>query len=243
MEDEVNRPARPRFVAEEVPVSEPEPQPVAAPVVEPEVAAPVQPPAPEEKTVPSSWQVSHSTSQFSAGMDTKNLFSQDGMTDKGDKGSNKGLLILTVVLLLAALGVVGFIFLKANKNNTVAPIQPVASASPVPSPVVSPTPSVKFDRATLKVKVLNGSGITGLASKAKTYLEGLGYTNVATGNAASTDFTNTEVAVKDEFQAVSASIVNDLKDKYTVDSKIQTLDANESVDVVITLGQNWWIHH
>lgn len=228
--EEVKRPAR--FIAEEVPNDEPVTV-VEAPVMpEPEVEEPVIP-----------HHISHSTSQFSAGMDTANLF-PNSLVDEPRKsgGSNKGLILLTLVLLAAAVGVVGFIVYKRNKEAVpeTAPIAPVTTtlASPSPTTSASPSAAMTFDRAKLKVKVQNGSGITGLAAKAKTYLLSLGYKDITTGNAASSDFEDTEVAVKTELQSSSSTIVNDLKDKYTVSAKVTTLDTNEDFDVVITLGKN-----
>lgn len=230
---------KPRFVTEEV-TEEPAVTTVDSPMMDR--------PEPDEEPVTSFGEpetpphhIAHSTSQFSAGMDTANLF-PSSLADEPKKSSGKGLVLLTIVLLAAAAGVVGFILFKRHQSaaSETPPIEPVTTTLASPSPMASASPSaaITFDRSKLKVKVQNGSGITGLAAKAKTFLEDLGYKSVATGNASSTDFEETEVAVKDEFQSISSSIVNDLKDKYTVAAKVQTLDANEDFDVVITLGKN-----
>lgn len=236
MPDDTN--PKTRFVTEEV-KEEVTPPPAGGP-------APIQPAGAEEPVTsygepnPPQHIISHTTTKFSAGVDTNNLF-PSSLADKPQKSSSMGLVLLTVVLLAAAVGIVGFIFYKRGQSTPeAAPIQPVTSelASPSPEASASPSAQVVFDRATLKVKVQNGSGITGLASKAKTYLEGLGYADVKTANAASSDFVDTEVAVKEAFQSISTKIVDDLKDKYTVSSNVGTLDANEDFDVVITLGKN-----
>ena len=230
MPDEGTTP-RTRFVAEEVPEEPASPGMDRAEMEEP-VTSYGQPEIQPHH-------MSHSTSQFSAGQDTNNFF-PNSLTEEPRKSSpGKGLVLLTVVLLAAAAGVTGFIYYRRHQTSAseTAPIQPVTTSLASPSPVASPSAAMTFDRSKLKLKVQNGSGITGLAATAKTYLEGLGYKDVQIGNASSSAFEETEIAVKAEFKSIASSVVNDLKDKYTVTSKVQTLDTNEDFDVIITLGK------
>jgi LytR cell envelope-related transcriptional attenuator len=57
-----------------------------------------------------------------------------------------------------------------------------ATAVEPPAPAPAPAPAA----ADIKVSVLNGSGVTGLAGQTATKIEGLGYTGVTPGNAGGT---------------------------------------------------------
>src|SRR3989344_3619400 len=58
---------------------------------------------------------------------------------------------------------------------------------PTQAPTATPTP-VEFDRASLSVQVLNGSGVSGEAGRMETYLSDLGYENTEIGNADNSDY-------------------------------------------------------
>ena len=110
------------------------------------------------------------------------------------KKDNGWVWMLVAFVLGAMVGTVsGFLVAKTQKSQNAKPQTTVAQTTPAPS--ASPA-AVEIKRADLKVQVLNGSGVVGAAGKAKTFLEGLGYTDVKTGNADG-DFAETEIEIKE----------------------------------------------
>lgn len=112
---------------------------------------------------------------------------------------------------------------------------PLATYMPQVTPTEAPKTSIK--REDLKVQILNGSGVSGAANKAKTFLEGLGYKGVEVGNASSSDFAETEVSIKDSKKEFLSTLTTDLSKNYTVSKETKTLAASSKYDIVITLGK------
>ena len=111
-----------------------------------------------------------------------------------------------------------------------------ASASPVTSSS-EPTPAPKPDREMLKIQILNGRGIPGAANEAKKVLEDLGYRDIATGNASSYDFKNTEVATTKDKADYLELLIKDLSDTYQATSSAQQLKDESDFDAVIVVGE------
>lgn len=164
----------------------------------------------------------------------------DSAPDEEEK-SKIGLVIMT---FLAGLGlglVVGYILWgkqalvverPGNESTTTTQAQ-----NPVEvEPTQVPTPSV--DRATVKVKVLNGSGVKGAAAAGRDLLNSLGYKNVDTGNADSQNNVTTLLHVKVGAEEKAALLREDLKAKYTVDTKTEVLEEKSEYDVIVTLGKS-----
>ena len=111
------------------------------------------------------------------------------------------------------------------------------TASPVP-PSPEPTTASEPDRAELKVQVLNGRGIPGAANEAKKVLEDLGYKDIATGNASSYDFNNTEVATTKDKADYLELLIKDLSDTYQATSSTQQLEDTNDFDAVVIVGES-----
>lgn len=118
-------------------------------------------------------------------------------------------------------------------------IKEVAKTS-TPTPTISstptPTPAPQIKKDELKIKVLNGSGIRGQASKLSSYLKEKGYKDIVTGNADEFDYETTIVKVKkDSYKNI---ILKDLKD-LTENPKIESLAEEDSPeDIVIIIGKD-----
>ncbi len=143
--------------------------------------------------------------------------------------------MLVAFVLGAVVGIVtGYLVAKTQKlqNSKTQNTTTVQTEGPTPSPSPAAT---DIKRADLKVQVLNGSGVAGAAAKAKTLLEGLGYVEVATGNADG-DFAQTEIEVKVGKSVAGELIKKDLEDEYSLSDTIGELDESSDYDVVITLG-------
>ena len=137
-------------------------------------------------------------------------------------------LFVTIIICAVYSIVLLFLIFKSNKPKEV-------KLTPTPTPVVVATPIPVFDRKNFKIQVLNGSGIGGLAGKAKTKLEGLGYPEVTVGNADSKDYTKTQVAIKKSKAGFLADIKKDL-DGYTLAQDSGTVTGDSEFDVEIILG-------
>ena len=137
---------------------------------------------------------------------------------------------LWITVIVCAVFAVVLLFLNFRSNTPKAE-KIVAS----PTPIASPTPVPVFDRKDFKIEVLNGSGIAGLAGKAKTKLEALGYPEVTVGNADSKDYTETIVAIKKSKAGFIADIKKDLFG-YTLAQDTGTVTEDSEFDVEIILG-------
>lgn len=151
---------------------------------------------------------------------------------------------LWLLIILIIVGAIAFAFFRG--------IGPFASISPfVKKEVSSPTPStqtnqviesspssqVDVDRAKPAIRVLNGSGIAGLASSVKDFVENLGWRVVSVGNAKAYDFEQTELRFKGDSKSYQESLVSDLSDKYSVKISTDDLDASDSADIEIIVGK------
>lgn len=194
-------------VAEEVVKEEDKPILVAEAEAETEAVTPVSDPVP----------------------DSSQIF---GPTAAEPPQTNKGLfwiLIIVFTVLGAVAGGAG-IYLQTRSSS---------SAHPAPSPetTATPTPTPQLNRKDLQIQVLNGSGVTGQAKIAQDYLTGLGYTVVAIGNADTSDFPTTVVAIKDAKKGYFSQLKQDLASKYAVADNPDSLAADSKYDAVITLGK------
>lgn len=94
--------------------------------------------------------------------------------------------------------------------------------------------SEEVDKSQVKIIVLNGTDINGLAAQVKTSLVGNGYTNVETGNTNKTDKSSIKVninQVKQDIKAILPNISN-------IESKSSD-DKYANYEVIITLGLDY----
>lgn len=151
---------------------------------------------------------------------------------------------LTIVVLGA-----GSTFLVVNKVQQAQTLTPSAKeVSPSMTPTMSPeTQVVKTPIPTqevvsiapedLNLQVLNGSGVPGAATEAKDFLNSKGYTNVSIGNASSSAFVLTEIAIKPDKKGAFLDLARDLGERYKVATVAGELSAQIEFDAVVTLGQ------
>lgn len=147
-------------------------------------------------------------------------------------------IIVPVALLVGALvgGLITYFSGISKLSSTDVTPSPVASVESDVKPTATPEPKSEVDRSKVKLQVLNGSGVSGLAGKAKTYLEELGYKDIVVGNASVSNLTETTVSLKDSKKDLLETVVADLAKNYKVAEKTETLSAPSKYDFVITLG-------
>lgn len=124
---------------------------------------------------------------------------------------------------------------KLESNDVTS--TPISTSIPTDETSPTDSPTKDLERDTLKIQVLNGSGVAGAAGKAKVYLEGLGYVDIVSGNASTSDFPETEISIKDSSKDYLELITSDLEKNYEVAKETKTLVSSSAYDVVITIGQ------
>ncbi len=138
------------------------------------------------------------------------------------KKSSKGLWLVVIVLLIVALGVVGFIIYKGDlmsKSQIEATPTPTPASEPSPTEV-PPTPAIT-DKSEVTIQILNGSGVVGQASKIAAALE-------------KQDFRTPEVANFDGDKQTETMVKYTVKvDKSLVDELVTVLEESLS-DVTAT---------
>jgi len=158
-------------------------------------------------------------------------------------GTKKYLLIaLLVVFLLGLIGGGIFVYQKAMKGKEETLFEPETPlveeqlSEEVEEGEAEEEEEVILERADLKIKVLNGSGVAGLAGEMAEFLENLGYEDIGTGNAGSYDYETTEIAIKEDKKDYLDTLIEDLEAEYTLAEETSILDADDDFDAVIILG-------
>lgn len=116
----------------------------------------------------------------------------------------------------------------------------VATPSPKPTVTVEQTKVIEVDLAEYSIEVLNGSGISGVASELKTALTTDGFKVISAGNADKSDYTNTIISAKKKVSsAYLVKLKENLKKTYILDSDSKAVLAEtDEADVIITIGSN-----
>jgi hypothetical protein len=116
-----------------------------------------------------------------------------------------------------------------------------ATPTPIPSPTPSkptPTPIPAVDRADVRIKILNGSGISGKASVVKDFFTEKGYSDILTGNADAFDYETTVVQIKKDKTDIKSLIQEDITSQVP-SPKFETLEEAEAADVVVIVGTDF----
>ena len=155
---------------------------------------------------------------------------QDFLGPRDSKKKSNIFVPLVIVVVLVVLAGGAFFFIRGG-NDELAP-SPTPLFSPTQEPVPTPAP---INREEIKIKVLNGTGVTGEAALLRDKLKAVGYTDVDAGNAAKEDYQATEITIG---SSVTDDIKNELiallEDTYT--SVKQTSRSPSGADVEIITG-------
>lgn len=146
-----------------------------------------------------------------------------------------------LVLLLSIAAVCGCIFFAILYFNILK--MPTSfpgltpAATPTPLPTSTPTPVVvDFDKSAASVSVLNGTGTPGQAGDVKVTMTEMGFSDIETGNAQSTDNTTTTVMFSEKVpQSIQEEITTTLEK--TFEKVTGSEDASVTTDIVITTGE------
>ncbi len=154
-----------------------------------------------------------------------------------------GAIFLVVFAVLALIGGGIFVYqktLKSKGEKSTAPELTVSlpESQPTEMAQVSPSPTPKLNRADLKIKILNGTGVPGAASKAANFLEKLGWVGIKTGNADNFDYSQTVIKIKESKKDYFSLLTEDLSKNYSPAKEGETLSEEEKFDVIIILGKD-----
>ncbi len=159
---------------------------------------------------------------------------------ESNQGKNaKWLWLLIIIIIIGGLvfafirGIGPFGQLRGSKEE--ASPTPTSDTSFVSSPTPEATAGANIDKASAKVRILNGSGKAGAASSAKDFLEGKGYKVATLGNADKFDFEQTVLRFKVSFKSFEDVLTSDMSSKYSVKSGA-SLEATDSADIEVILG-------
>ena len=131
-------------------------------------------------------------------------------------------------------------FTKAEESEKFSPTpisSPITFSSPSPSPeATSEAKMEKPDKSEPSIRVLNGSGIAGVATTVKDFLEGKGWTVDAVGNAENYDYEQTVLRFKGGFAKYQEDLITDLSDDYSVTTG-ESLENSDDVDIEVIVGK------
>ena len=142
-------------------------------------------------------------------------------------------IIISVSIILIIAGAF-FVILPMFKTGSPdkTPVSEEKS-TPTSTPVPEPTP----DKQAVKIKVLNGSGTAGIASKLAEELEDMGYKDIETGNADNYTYEDITIQTKEDKEDYGDLVKNDLKDNYIVTIDSEALDEDDEFDVIVIIGK------
>jgi LytR cell envelope-related transcriptional attenuator len=162
------------------------------------------------------------------------------------KSSNKTRLIssffVVLVLIIIAMGAL-FMIGSSPKQKVVPPTQlfPTATIPPSPSEAsISATTSItpsstKSATTTLRVRVLNGSGMQGAASEIAQAFRTAGFAQVTTGNAPAFTYTGVTVSIaKKEYEKQVQTILNSVESSQ---SATITVNPTMPADIEVIVGR------
>jgi hypothetical protein len=150
---------------------------------------------------------------------------------------SKKLFWLFLFLLIGGVVVGGFFFYKSRVGGEpTTGNKETPTSAPSAEATATPTPSEEVKLDSLKVSLLNGSGITGEAAKIQALLEEAGFADFETGNADNYNYTITEVRLKKGASDAAFDAIKEALDEYNVVKQEEALDEVSDFDLEIIIG-------
>lgn len=144
-----------------------------------------------------------------------------------------GFIIFTISFFVTN-GSGSFASVSSLVNQTT--ITPTDAVQFTPEPTREPTPTeapIAVAKEELKIRVLNGSGTSGVAGKVATLLKEAGYTDVSTGNADEYDYEDVTIRYVKEAAGALPDVQKALENSYTV-SETEEAALNEvALEIVV----------
>lgn len=152
------------------------------------------------------------------------------------KKQNISLLISMAIVGLA----IGYIFIWSGKiaipfRPVPVPTKTTLKLNPTSKPTLPPSPKA-LDKSSVKIEVLNGSGIAGQAGNLRDVLLSDDYKNVTAGNAENPEQKNTLIYDKQVSEKMLSEIQSVLK-KSMPDIALREASQSADYDIIITTGR------
>lgn len=167
-------------------------------------------------------------------------FEESGEKEMGGRKRDNKIVVLGGVLILALVIMIMALY-KGGQSLVTKKISPTGDVKTmVEASRITPTPVVTSDIAAreLKILVLNGSGISGKAAEVKSLMQGLGYMDIAIGNAPGESIGESTIRAKLGRKKLIETLAGDLKEKTLFSSDSGDLAEEDPNDIQITLGKN-----
>lgn len=171
------------------------------------------------------------------------------LSDKKFPVKNAILFLVSFIItfgLLYALSQVKWANMTAFKFPTLSGLTVPGMSQPTPTPVLeptmappTPTPTPSINREEIRVKVLNGSGISGKASDVKAFFQEKGYGEILTGNADAFDYETTVVQIKEDADPAIRDYIEEDITSQVETPEFETLDEDDAADVVVIVGTDF----
>lgn len=151
--------------------------------------------------------------------------------------STKSLVLMFIAgAILSGLVMGGILYFNSNITLPEAPEvkETLVVSNQEPTPTQPPVEEV--DLSQYKVQILNGSGVAGIAGGTRDIFEEEGFESIDVGNAASQDYQETEVSMKEGLdEELFERIKRILSDYEIVEADL--LDESSEYDIIITIGR------
>lgn len=158
------------------------------------------------------------------------------------KKSKLWIILVVIIIIFAAVGGALYYFRtkavkQAPKEEKVLPSATLAPVTPTVSPATG-SANLKVDYLQYEIRVLNGSGIKGEASKVKDFLEEEKFVVKDIDNADSSDYEKTVIRAKKDVAKEYLDLLKSLLGKIYVLDTEEELGESASVDVIIIIGSS-----
>lgn len=156
--------------------------------------------------------------------------------DKSDGPSPNQWIVIAVLILLtaAATALGGYYFL--NKPATSPDVSDQIIPTPEAQPTLEPSPE-PVDIKTLKIEILNGSGVPGEAGRVNSLLTNAGFSQAETGNADNYDYESTQIEIGEKISQEVTDIVVDALGSYDLDP-VKVSSGSAVYDISIIVGSS-----
>jgi hypothetical protein len=159
-----------------------------------------------------------------------------------------GLFVLSALITYLAL--IGATNLKLDKffsetSKNIAAILPQQQETVSPSPSVTPTktpspsPTPSINKKTVRLRILNGSGVKGKANDVKNFMREKGYEDILVGNASRFNYEKTVIQTKEDGDDLRNLVAKDISSEILSEPIFETLDEDSASDVVLIFGQDF----
>jgi len=142
------------------------------------------------------------------------------------------LLLILGFLVVLTFFLGGLIYLQQSHQGLLTLTKP--TPTPTIAPLPTPTPQ-EVSKSDLSVEVKNGTGTPGQAGTVKSLMEEIGYSDITTGNADTTDYEQTEVVFSAKVsEADQKEVKETLLESFS--AVTTSVDKSATSDIVITTG-------